>query len=96
MYAVEFTATVKDGMIKIPPQYVLQLQTSCRVIILQNEPAISTQTKQSEKDQFLPKVAQQRFDLPSIENALGLDLIQIDTKQWKFRREEIYERNEHV
>ena len=77
MYAVEFETTLKDGLIKIPSQYVSQLQAHCRVIILQEEPVHKIQVNASKKEQFLAKVARHRFDLPN---------------DYTFNREELYER----
>jgi len=39
MYAIEFQTHVKDGIIRIPPQYQEQLQNSVRVIILVEPPS---------------------------------------------------------
>ncbi len=41
MYAIEFQAHVKGGIIRIPPQYQEQLQNSVRVIILVEPPSPS-------------------------------------------------------
>lgn len=38
MYAIEFQARVKDGVIQIPAQYQTQLNTAVRVIILVEPP----------------------------------------------------------
>ncbi len=76
MYAIEFEATIRNGMIPIPVQYRAQLQSRLRVIVLQEESAMITDTRKK-KDAFLANVAQQRFDLP-----------QDDV----FKREELYDR----
>ncbi len=39
MYAIEFQAHVKDGVIQIPPQYQEQFQNNVRVIILMEPPS---------------------------------------------------------
>ena len=76
MYAIEFEATIRNGMIPIPVQYRAQLQSRLRVIVLQEESAMITDTRKK-KDAFLANVAQQRFDLP---------------QDYVFKREELYDR----
>lgn len=41
MYAIEFQAQVKDGVIEVPEQYQEYLKTTVRVILLVNAPAPS-------------------------------------------------------
>ncbi len=76
MYAVEFKTTVKEGVIKIPPQYISQLQAQCRVIILQDAPSGSSDARRSTKALFLKNAVQYRFDLPG---------------EYTFNRGELYE-----
>ena len=76
MYAIEFKATVKNGMIPIPKQYVEKLQSRLKVIVLQ-EKFLETKKPLLKKDDFLKKVAKQRFDLP---------------KDYCFNREELHDR----
>ena len=83
MYAIEFEATIKNGMIPIPQRYLAQLQPHLRVIVLQEEPSVTTETSKQ----------QETF---CVEDAMGFDRIKIDTTQWKFRRTEIYERGQCV
>jgi len=42
MYAIEFQATVKDGIIEIPRKYLRNLTTRVRVILLAEESPKST------------------------------------------------------
>ena len=76
MYAIEFEATIENGMIPIPPQYLEQLQPRLKVIVLQEESEVKKDDIKS-KDEFLAKVAQHRFDLPP---------------DYRFKREELYDR----
>lgn len=45
MHAIEFVASVEDGIIKVPKQYQNQLQEKFRVIILQDTPTEKTPSK---------------------------------------------------
>lgn len=76
MYAIEFEATIKNGMIPIPKQYLSRLRSRLKVIILQ-EDAIAKKETFKKKDEFLDRVAQHRFDLP---------------QGYRFKREELYDR----
>ncbi|MGK7905022.1 MAG: hypothetical protein AB4352_27175 [Hormoscilla sp.] len=76
MYAIEFEATIEDGMIRIPQEYLAQLQPRLKVIVLQEESG-EKQEALKQKDEFLAKVAQHRFDLPP---------------DYRFNREELYDR----
>jgi len=49
LYAIEFQARVKDGIIQVPMQYQEQLKTTVRVIILVEPPA----SRQTFIDQLL-------------------------------------------
>ncbi|MBF0412740.1 MAG: hypothetical protein HQK70_08515 [Desulfamplus sp.] len=62
MRLIEFQADIKNGMIEIPQQYLQQLQTSVKVLILQDKSTIKSVLNKKEK--FLSKVAKHRFDLP--------------------------------
>jgi len=80
MYAIEFEATIENGMIPIPPQYLAQLQSRLKVIVMQEDSAgntVPTVAPCKRKDEFLAKLAQQRFALP---------------KDYRFKREELYDR----
>lgn len=76
MYAIEFRATVRNGMIPIPKQYLRKLHSDIKVIVLQEDP-VATKESLTKKDDFFARVAQHRFDLP---------------KDYCFNREEIYDR----
>lgn len=76
MYAIEFNATIQDGMIPIPRKYLAQLQTRLKVIVLQ-EDFVGENNARSKKDEFLARVAQHRFNLP---------------QDYSFKREELYDR----
>jgi len=76
MYAIEFRATIKNGMIPIPQQYLAQLQTPLKVIVLQEESVVKKDGIKR-KDEFLDRVAQHRFALP---------------QDYRFQREDIYDR----
>jgi len=76
MYAIEFEATIKNGMIPIPLQYLTQLQPRLRVIVLQADSAVPKDTSK-QKEAFFANVAQHRFDLP---------------QDYVFKREELYDR----
>jgi hypothetical protein len=76
MYAIEFRATIKNGMIPIPQQYLAQLQPPLKVIVLQEESVVKKDVLK-QKDEFLARVAQHRFDLP---------------QDYRFKREELYDR----
>ncbi|MBF0502621.1 MAG: hypothetical protein HQM09_20960 [Candidatus Riflebacteria bacterium] len=80
MYAIEFEATIENGMIPIPPQYLAHLQPRLKVIVMQEEPA----EKQEEvtptckrKDKFFARMEQHRFVLPP---------------DYRFKREDLYDR----
>ena len=62
MYAIEFKATIRNGMIPIPKQYVRTLQSRFTVIVLQEAPVEEKNTLK--RQTFLARVARQRFDLP--------------------------------
>ncbi len=76
MYAIEFEATIENGVIRIPPQYLAELQPRLKVIILQEESVVKKDARK-QKNEFLARVAQHRFDLPP---------------DYRFNREEIYDR----
>ncbi len=76
MYAIEFEATVKNGMIKVPRRYASRLRTRLRVIVLQEEPSRVSDPRMR-KEVFLANVARHRFELP---------------KDYTFKREELYDR----
>jgi hypothetical protein len=76
MYAIEFEAVIEKGMIKIPQQYLSELQPRIKVIILQEE-SILKKDALKQKDEFLARVVEHRFDLPS---------------DYCFNREELYDR----
>lgn len=76
MYAIEFEATIENGMIRIPAQYLAQLQPRVKAIVLQED---SEEKKDAvkQKNEFLKRVAQHRFHLPP---------------DYSFNREELYDR----
>ena len=76
MYAIEFKATIRNGMIPIPKQYLRKLQSDLKVIVMQEDP-VATKTKLRKREDFFSRVAQQRFDLP---------------QDYSFKREELYDR----
>lgn len=76
MYGIEFEATIENGMIRIMQEYLAQLQPPLKVIVLPEESG-SKQKDIKQKDEFLAKVAQHRFDLPP---------------DYRFQREELYDR----
>lgn len=76
MYAIEFEATVRNGMIPIPQAYLAKLQSRLKVIVLQEE-SVAEKDTFKKKDEFLAKVAQHRFTLPS---------------DYLFKREDLYDR----
>jgi hypothetical protein len=76
MHAIEFIATVKNGMIPIPKKYLAQLQTRLKVIVLQEKPK-GGEGSHKQKEAFLAKVVQHRFDLP---------------QDYHFNREDLYDR----
>ena len=80
MFAIEFEATIENGMIPIPSQYLAQLHPPVKVIVMQEESAGIESPKLppcKRKDEFLAKLAQQRFALP---------------QDYRFKREELYGR----
>jgi hypothetical protein len=80
MYAIEFEATIENGMIPIPPQYLSQLQPRLKVIVMQEESLVMKVPLMppcKQKDEFLARLAQQRFALPA---------------DYRFNREELYDR----
>lgn len=80
MFAIEFEATIENGMIPIPPQYLAQLQPRLKVIVMQEDSAekkVSTVPACKRKDEFLAKCAKQRFALP---------------QDYQFKRDELYDR----
>lgn len=76
MYAIEFEATIKNGMIPIPKLYLAKLQAHLKVIVLQEE-SLAEEDPFKKKDDFLARVAQHRFDLP---------------QDYRFNREELHDR----
>lgn len=76
MDAISFEATIENGMIRIPSQYLAQLQPRLKVIVLQ-EKLEETEADIKRKDKFLAKVAQHRFALPP---------------DYRFKRDELYDR----
>lgn len=76
MEAISFEATIENGMIRIPSQYLAQLQPRLKVIVLP-EKLEETAAEIKRKDEFLAKVAQHRFVLPP---------------DYCFKREELYKR----
>jgi hypothetical protein len=76
MDAISFDATIENGMIRIPSQYLAQLQPRLKVIVLQ-EKLEETEADIKRKDKFLAKVAQHRFELPP---------------DYRFKRDELYDR----
>jgi hypothetical protein len=76
MDAISFEATIENGMIRIPSQYLSQLQPRLKVIVLQEKLA-ETEGNIKRKDKFLAQVAQHRFDLPP---------------DYRFKRDELYDR----
>ena len=64
MYAIEFEATIRNGMIPIPKPYLAKLQSRLKVIVLQEE-SVEGKNTLKKKDEFLARVAQHRFALPS-------------------------------
>ena len=64
MDAISFEATIENGMIRIPSQYLAQLQPRLKVIVLP-EKLEETKGDLKKKDDFLAKVSPHRFDLPS-------------------------------
>ncbi len=76
MYAIEFKATIQNGMIPIPKQYLKKLQRDLKVIVFQEEP-LAKKEKNTKKEEFLAGVAQHRFDLP---------------QDYRFNREELYDK----
>jgi len=62
MYAIEFEATVRNGMIPIPQAYLAKLSSHLHVIVLQADNAETERLRT--QDEFFDRVAQQRFDLP--------------------------------
>jgi hypothetical protein len=77
MYAIEFEATVKNGVIQLPKEYQGQFTSHIKVIVLKEEGGQTDVTA----------------TFPSFDQAMGFDVIAIDTTQWTFRRAEIYERS---
>lgn len=80
MYAIEFETDAHNGVIHIPQEYQAEFTAHIRVIVLKE----TTSTRKPSKN------------ISDIEHAMGFDRITIDTTQWKFRRTEIYERNQRV
>jgi len=76
MYAIEFEATIKNGMIPIPEPYLAKLQAHLKVIVLQEE-SLAKEDILKKRDDFLARVAQHRFDLP---------------QDYLFKREELHDR----
>jgi hypothetical protein len=76
MYAIEFEAVIENDTIKIPRQYLAELQPRIKVIILQEESG-ARKDALKHKNEFLARVIQHRFDLPS---------------DYCFNREELYDR----
>lgn len=76
MYAIEFKATIRNGMIPIPKQYLRKLQSDLRVIVMQEDP-VATNMKLVKRNDFFSSVAQHRFDLP---------------QDYSFKREDLYDR----
>ncbi|MBF0408974.1 MAG: hypothetical protein HQM10_16625 [Candidatus Riflebacteria bacterium] len=80
MYAIEFEATIENGMIPIPPQYLALLQPRLKVIVMQEDPTeklVQAPLHRNQKEEFLASLARHRFDLPS---------------NYRFKREELYDR----
>jgi len=80
MYAIEFETDAHNGVIRIPQEYQAEFMAHVRVIILKE----ATSPRKSSKD------------VNDIEQAMGFDRIAIDTTRWKFRRSEIYERDQRI
>lgn len=76
MHAIEFKATIQNGMIPIPQKYLKILQSDLKVIVLQEDNVV-TKDPLTKKNYFFSRVAQHRFDLP---------------KDYCFNREELYDR----
>jgi len=76
MYAIEFNATIQNGMIPIPKHYLKKLQRDLKVIVFQQEP-LANNEKNTKKEEFLAGVARYRFDLP---------------QDYRFNREELYDK----
>ena len=76
MYAIEFEAVIEKGMIRIPRQYLAELQPRIKVIVLQEESEVKKDALKK-KNEFLARVVQRRFDLPA---------------DYCFNREEVYDR----
>jgi hypothetical protein len=76
MFAIEFKAKIKNGMIPIPKQYLGKLQPSLKVIVLQEEPVATTKII-GKNDDFFDRVAKHRFHLP---------------EDYCFKREDLHDR----
>ncbi len=77
MQPIEFMATVENGMIAIPPQYLKQIQPRLKVILLQETPMASQSKPRMKRDAILASIKKHRFDLPS---------------DYHFNRDELYDR----
>ena len=77
MYAIEFDADIRNGMIPIPQAYLSKLSSHLHVIVLQADAAMENDLRRK-RDDFFARVAQQRFELPP---------------DYRFQREELYERS---
>lgn len=76
MYAIEFEAVIENDTIKIPRQYLAELQPRVKVIVLQEESRVKKDPLK-QKNEFLARVVQHRFHLPP---------------DYCFNREELYDR----
>ena len=79
MYAIEFEATIENGMIPIPTQNLAQLQPRLKGIVLQEESVgkqVHTMPPWKRRDEYSARLAQHRFALPP---------------DYRFKREELYD-----
>ncbi len=60
MYAIEFEATIQNGVIPIPKQYLRRLQPHLKVIVLQEAPVMKKEIFTT-KEKFLDSVAKHRI-----------------------------------
>lgn len=56
MHAVEFIATIKEGAIEVPKEYLGQLQDQFRVIILQDLPSEKAQNSKKKRSLSAVKI----------------------------------------
>jgi hypothetical protein len=82
MNAIEFSAKIKNGVIKIPQQYLQNVQNGdAKIIVLMREKSVMQNTNIVKRRQIKKNTVKRKF------KALSLD-----TKGFKFSRKEANER----